>query len=122
MNILTGLMDSALKNSYYYKSLSVTAAPFSPNYYFKEKSSYLPVPLVVCCLLYSCSVSQFLFIRLAVLLFLSFSPSLTHPSSSWEQTPIYVLRRVYYSVGWSIDFCRSRDQRSKSELKSTICR
>lgn len=45
------LMDSALKTSYFSALLSLTAGFSTPNYYLKEKSSYLPAILVGCWLL-----------------------------------------------------------------------
>lgn len=58
------LMDSVLKKYYFSESLSLTAGFSTPNYYLKEKSSYLPAILAGCWLLYSCSVSHFSIYRL----------------------------------------------------------
>lgn len=113
--VLKGLMDSALKKSYCYELLSLTAGSSTSNYYLKEKSSYLPAILVGCWLSYCCSVSHFSIYRLGYFSFSFMLSQFITPILSTGVDSHVCAQRVYvcYFMGWSLDLYRSGDQTEK---------
>lgn len=77
--VIKGVYRQSYKNMLLLQVTLATAVPFLMT--SLRKSFYRPVILAGSWLFYSCSVAHFLFIDLAVLLSLSFSPSITYPSS-----------------------------------------
>lgn len=108
-------MDSALKKSYCYELLSLTAGSSTSNYYLKEKSSYLPAILVGCWLSYCCSVSHFSIYRLGYFSFSFMLSQFITPILSTGVDSHVCAQRVYvcYFMGWSLDLYRSGDQTEK---------